>query len=438
MAENKIIPFFINSNIPNQNDLKTYKSFMEECSGNTGNSYITYALIKELEADFNNIHHIKSVYTYNFDNSDIDIDFINNTATHVFLVLQDQIRVSESYGLKLPYEKIQNFIGRINKPVIIAGLCANCFEGEGVELYKKLSPELINFLKFLSDHCIEIGVRGDFTHEILNKIGIYNVRTIGCPSYFENGRKRLIVKKDLFEKDKILVTSGFYLESLFTNHHVMQAVEEEKYINPICFNDFRYEYSDIEFDNFLQNKYHIFTNGDDWKSFARTFHLALGSRLHGAIAAINSGIPAICTNQDLRAIETCGYLKIPNYKDITDETDFLKLYEELNIDEQNAAYPKLYDNYVDFMNKNNLVLSDANDDCNIEEYKIPSVRLYKRGFLLSLLIKRIKVFCNITYNKLCSKIKRKYTIMTLKYRNFKRFIDSKIRRLVTIYLIIIA
>ena len=32
----------------NQNDISTYEKFMLSIAGNTGNSYITYALIKEL------------------------------------------------------------------------------------------------------------------------------------------------------------------------------------------------------------------------------------------------------------------------------------------------------------------------------------------------------------------------------------------------------
>ena len=42
-------PFFINSNIClKKEDIADYDSFMRAICGNTGNSYITYALMKEL------------------------------------------------------------------------------------------------------------------------------------------------------------------------------------------------------------------------------------------------------------------------------------------------------------------------------------------------------------------------------------------------------
>ena len=166
-------PFFINSNICiNSSDISTFEVFMNSIAGNTGNSYITYALIKELFGGLINIRHIQNIYTYNFDKSQEDIDYINNDTTHVFLILQDQIRIRESYGLKLPYKKIMDFISKLNKSVIVAGLGANSFNGFEADFHKKLDPELIRFLQFISEHCIEIGIRGYFTEEILHKIGI--------------------------------------------------------------------------------------------------------------------------------------------------------------------------------------------------------------------------------------------------------------------------
>ena len=51
--------FFINSNICLENDdISTYEKFMTAIAGNTGNSYITYALIKELFGGLINIRHM--------------------------------------------------------------------------------------------------------------------------------------------------------------------------------------------------------------------------------------------------------------------------------------------------------------------------------------------------------------------------------------------
>lgn len=191
-------PFFINSNIClNPGDILTYERFMRTVAGNTGNAYITYALIKELFGNLVKIDHIPNIYEYNFDNTDADTDYINNNCTHVFLILQDQIRIAESYGLQLPYSGIMKFIKKLNKPVIIAGLGANSFNGFQADFHQKLNPELITFLKFLSDHCIEMGVRGYFTAEVLKNLGITNVNAIGCPSFLKRGNLASLKKSRL-------------------------------------------------------------------------------------------------------------------------------------------------------------------------------------------------------------------------------------------------
>lgn len=56
-----MIPFFINSNIITSKDsLKSSDTFMSAIAGNTGNSYITYSLLKELgQTDLPDSYHIQ-------------------------------------------------------------------------------------------------------------------------------------------------------------------------------------------------------------------------------------------------------------------------------------------------------------------------------------------------------------------------------------------
>ena len=57
-------PFVINSNIvTSQADVQTFEAFMNAIACNTGNSYITYSLLKELGVPLNELkgHEIKNV-----------------------------------------------------------------------------------------------------------------------------------------------------------------------------------------------------------------------------------------------------------------------------------------------------------------------------------------------------------------------------------------
>ena len=188
-----IKPFVINSNIcTSAEDISSYDRFMDAIAGNTGNSYITWALLKELGVSIQSIknHHIKNIYSYDFSLADRDIDIIEHECTHVVLILQDQIRIQESYGYLLPFKNLQAFLSRIKKPILVAGLGSNSLDGFVPNFHQQLNKDLIDFLHFLSENCQSIGIRGHFTEEVLHNLGIDNVTVIGCPSYYEMGRKR--------------------------------------------------------------------------------------------------------------------------------------------------------------------------------------------------------------------------------------------------------
>ena len=394
-------PFFINSNICfDKSDIKDFYSFMRMIAGNVGNSYITYSLIKELYGGIVRVPHIPNIYEYDFENTDKDVEYINGECSHVFLIMQDQIRIQESYGLKLPYSNIINFIKKLNKPVIVAGLGANSFSPYRSDFYKSLSDDLISFLQFLSQHCIEIGVRGEYTQDILHNIGVDNVRVIGCPSFYECGRVRVITPKPLLTSEKILLTHYPNCES-YRFHEVFQVLQEETLIKIIAYCDFG-ENIDLSLDvlkNLCGKRYHIFSNIDKWKNFVNNFYFEFGTRLHGAILALNSGVPAVCLNGDLRATEMCQFLKIPHFPNyqITDIDDIFKLYEKIDISELNNAYPNLYQNFETFCKNNNFSLHKPSDVTSYKYLTLPSLPLYSKFTLsiaLTLLFHR-KICCTI-------------------------------------------
>jgi polysaccharide pyruvyl transferase WcaK-like protein len=92
-------------------------------------------------------------------------------------------------------------------------------------------------------------------------------------------------------------------------------------------------------------------------NFLRKYKFYIGSRIHGCIIANYYGIPAICTNWDMRAIEMCTYLKIPhimNFPSVEDASEFLETFNSA-IDYQNASYSELHSTYLNFLNKNELI-----------------------------------------------------------------------------------
>ena len=346
MSESR--PFLINSNLPlSDSDVADYETLMRSVAGNVGNSYISYALIKEVCGAYRSVPQIQSIYTYDFANAARDAEFINSECSHVFLVLQDQIRLQESYGLKLPYDQIIRFLKQIHKPIVIAGLGANSFTGFDAHFHEKLPSDLVAFLRDLSGLVKNMGVRGDFTHEVLNRLGITNVTTIGCPSYYENGASRQIVKRGIRNlasstnvSEDLMLRSVVYLQD--------HCAHEERMIRNLAFGE-SIPLSCLEKTLYSENRLRFFSSIPEWKADLATRDFFIGTRVHGSIVALNSGVPAIVMNSDSRAREMCEYLNIPYHPELGGESDPQVIYESCDYEKMNREYGQKWSVYRDFL-----------------------------------------------------------------------------------------
>ena len=280
MSAKNFKPFFLNSNLSfGRAGGDTVENLLRPAAGNSGNSYITYALVKTVLGDFAGLSHIANVYEYDF-SSGRDAEFARAECTHVFLVLQDQIRIEESYGLRLPYENIVSFLKKCGKPVVIAGLGANSFGGFDPEFHKKLSPALVKFLREISGMCEKIGIRGEFTADVLAKLGISNFQIIGCPSFFETGPGRRVEKPPFGELNPVLTSPLVYRAE--NAPAVMQDFLEKGLINLSVFGNFTEETRPEDYRRVKCGNLGIFFNPEKWKAFLGKYNFALGPRVHAS------------------------------------------------------------------------------------------------------------------------------------------------------------
>lgn len=130
------------------------------------------------------------------------------------------------------------------------------------------------------------------------------------------------------------------------------------------------------------------------KNYLSHFKFLVGTRLHGSICAINSGLPAMCCNGDSRAQEMCDFLHIPYYPHVDENTDVLKLYEQADIDDLNKNYPMLFDNFKDFIVKN-VGITPFKEKAQISQ---PSLRLYAERNKTEMIKEKLQIML-ITYNR---------------------------------------
>lgn len=362
-------PFVINSNICTQeSDVLTYDSFMDAVACNTGNSYITWSLLKELGCTVRSIegYHIKNVYSYDYAKADNDLALANNECSHVILVLQDQIRISESYNYRLPFSDLKSFISKIKKPILIAGLGANSFNGYDRDFYTKLDAELVDFLMFLSANCVEIGVRGEFTQDVLNKLGIKNTCVIGCPSYYERGMGREIIKPQYNKSLRIGTSIGVKVYG--RGHVYLQDKQEERIIKMICFGE-KSRYNLKELRLLKAGKYRIFSSIRDWqRDLKNNVDFYIGGRVHGSMVAMNCNIPTVVMNGDSRSREMCEYMNIPYHPELYGCGNVEKILSVCDYDKMNTEYNSKLVKFISFLKRNGFEynpLAEQNDDVHI-------------------------------------------------------------------------
>ena len=264
------------------------------------------------------------------------------------------------------------------------------------EYVKLLEPELIEWFHNISDCCESIGVRGEFTADVLKEMGINNVSVIGCPTWYANGYSQPdIIKKDWsydlkpacytcweaysdwnvnwnnailsealkYKDPKFIMQSEFdILPYLVMNTDILNFLKYSnikelrkslKYIKKT----FKFSKSALIFNSKLRDLFRFFVNIPKWENFIRTRDFCYGMRIHGSIIALKQGVPAMTIVPDSRILEMSELYKIPHIK-VSDiqSSDFSlrKFYEEADYSEMNKIYPKLLENYIDFLNRNGL------------------------------------------------------------------------------------
>lgn len=338
-------PFFINSNFCyRQTECATLPIFMDTVAQNTGNSYIAYAIYKILFGRPVPLPEIKNLWSWNFANEDELVERINTQHSHVFLALQDQIRLELSYGISPNWNNINRFFQRLKKPFVVFSLGANAFPSDSPDWYTRLQPEFIRFLHILSEHCVSLSVRGEETLNILRKLGITNAKPVGCPTFFETGPSRIITKKAVRGDEPVLgLTCNSYVLQDEQRHIALSYFPKTMSETTALFG--RLELADLYADAL---GYHpCFAGIETWKQFSAQFVFSCFARMHGGILALNAGVPILITNRDLRAREMCQLFAIPYQPglQVTAE-NWVRVYEQADINTLNQRYPKLYREFM--------------------------------------------------------------------------------------------
>jgi hypothetical protein len=221
---------------------------------------------------------------------------------------------------------------KLTIPIACVGLGAQ-ITPSGID---QLTEGTIRFLKALSHKTAVIGTRGINSSEVLAQLGIHNTIPIGCPSVFPGLRLpdpvpfnyspdgiRFSISQTRYDRDDELARNQQFLARMAARraHSIVlqseteelkAALERDKSNNAWIA---RYYGISLRGVDSLVAKFHVFSNAADWISFHKmNTDFTISSRIHGCIASLLAGKPAMLVQHDARTMElaeTMGVSAIP-------------------------------------------------------------------------------------------------------------------------------
>lgn len=326
-----------------------------DIGGNSGNSYITYALARHTPLD--RLDGVANVFADGAIDS-INVAAVNSKYTHVYLVLQDHLRLSSG---GLPWVALAQLIAKFRIPVVVFSLGANSFGETPRELAAALPADMAAAFREISDHSMSLGIRGAFTAEVLDHLGISNYAVVGCPAWFEAGPGRVVPYPE-FDATKPIAATGLFSHAQTDQIHFLLQDETlflRSMFNGTCpapdaaaglIHGYPH-YGPCAVSAFYAGRMHFYADMGAWKkALSKGFSFAAGTRVHGAFAAMNAGLPALCTSGDARSREMCELFKLPHQPGIcAADLSLERLYELADPTAANSAYPQAYDNFISWM-----------------------------------------------------------------------------------------
>lgn len=233
------------------------------------------------------------------------------------------------------------------------------------------------FLDFVSANSSSIGVRGEYTANILSSFGIQNVDIIGCPSLFlHKDRNFILNNRPMPDRPRIAIAST--PDVSFTSnirdlllfgyiHEADYIVQSESWITAEqqegADADFGFYYNYSLNDNFIEtlHKWFLrraktFFSFADWERYLTSIDFFVGARFHGAAMSIINGVPALPLAFDTRTRELCEYFRIPFMLmgDFSLAYRMEDLWCKADYTDFNTIYKVRYDQYANFLRKNGL------------------------------------------------------------------------------------
>lgn len=259
-------------------------------------------------------------------------------------------------------------LANVKLPVMLVGVGAQASLSNSIP---KLKPGTLNLLKLVAERSVSIGARGEFTCDVLNHYGIKSGVVTGCPSM-------LLVGKEWPQAFRLPTTNNVVLHA--TRHGfglcdefqrflysqamrggydiLLQSEEADIYyalrrtgnddIMAKAWPPVSFAYSCDEegrIASYLANHGLFYLNYPAWIDGMASKTFCFGTRIHGTIASLISGTPAVLIAHDSRTLELAKSMSLPyvvstkvsTVRDL-DLTEYMNLFRSSDVGEGYRSY----------------------------------------------------------------------------------------------------
>lgn len=299
------------------------------------------------------------------------IDRINEEFDAYVLPLANALRI----GFAPNRARLTEVIRQLKIPVVIVGI--------GAQLSPKVDWHWIDddakanqraFISAVLDHSASIGVRGEATRSYLLHLGFHDsqIDVIGCPSMHDAGPDAVIRRKvDALRPDSPIAVNA---DHRIPGTHKVVTDNLERYSDLVFVSQNQAEaalllwgkpiadYPDglpgtMDHPLYRDDRMRFFPDPRPWREFMATRDFCLGSRMHGSIAALMAGTPAMVIAHDSRLMELCRYHQIPHrmINDVIDEPwDAARFHDLADPEPINSVRAENFHRYIGFIERNGL------------------------------------------------------------------------------------
>jgi hypothetical protein len=271
---------------------------------------------------------------------------------------------------------LSDLIKELKVPVVVLGVGAQATLDNDTEFLKPVNDVVRRFIGAVLDKSATVGVRGEFTQGYLAELGFKDVDVIGCPSTYLPGPKFRIDKpsEDLPENARIALSTALRVRNTKLVAEINASIlkqfpdltyfaQEGRDLQALYWGDTaaaagrRMPMPNLTTHPLLQSADACLPlEPHSWIDALAEYDFAVGTRIHGNIAALVAGTPTLVFAHDSRTLELSQYHRIPHkiVTDMTADVDVAQLYAEADFTGFNTEYESGFQRLLDFMTRNGL------------------------------------------------------------------------------------